>query len=238
MKIADLIRRMSELGASAEAIAVAVEAVEAAEARDAERRAKQAARKRKSRDSHATVTGQGRDSHTDTPSPPSPSSSPSTPPLITTPSTPSPKPLASLARANDWPRDYREQFWAVYPKRVGKGAAMKRLEAIHKADRVAFPVILNAARLYAEHVKGSDPRYTAHPATWLNEGRWDDELPAPTRMHATGPPRSSRTNGFAAIAMEGLLDAQRDPGTDDHDAEGDGDLFAAHGGAVPDFAGS
>lgn len=50
MSIAALIRRMSDLGASAEAIAVAVEAVEAVEAKDAERRAKRAAQKAKERE--------------------------------------------------------------------------------------------------------------------------------------------------------------------------------------------
>jgi hypothetical protein len=80
MSIATLIRQMSEAGAPAEAIALAVEAIEAAGAKDADRRAKQASRKARSRavagqerDSDVTVTGQGCDS------PPSPALSPQTP---------------------------------------------------------------------------------------------------------------------------------------------------------------
>jgi hypothetical protein len=56
--IANLIRRMSEAGASPEAIAIAVEAIEDAQGDIKARRAADAERKRRSRDSHRTVTGQ------------------------------------------------------------------------------------------------------------------------------------------------------------------------------------
>ena len=62
MSIAALIRRMSELGAPAEAIALAVEAIEAEQAKDAARRAKRAEQKARERatksDKVATVARQ------------------------------------------------------------------------------------------------------------------------------------------------------------------------------------
>jgi len=39
---------------------------------------------------------------------------------------------------------------------------------------------MDGARRYAEARAGQDPQYTAHPATWLNAGRWDDEIQATT----------------------------------------------------------
>lgn len=76
------------------------------------------------------------------------------------------------------------EFWSVYPKRVGKGAARKAwTKAIGKA-----PVedLLDATRRFANQVDqrvrtqrvvaGEDPRaFIPHPATWLNQERWSDE---------------------------------------------------------------
>lgn len=66
-----------------------------------------------------------------------------------------------------------DQFWAVYPRKVCKKAARAAFE---KAVRiVAFECILQGARDYAEEVADYVPKYIAHPATWLNAERWDDE---------------------------------------------------------------
>ena len=56
MSIAALVRRLSELGASAEMIATAVDAVEEVEAKDAERRAKRAAQKAKEREASSCTS--------------------------------------------------------------------------------------------------------------------------------------------------------------------------------------
>lgn len=65
MSFAALVRDMAAAGATAEAIAIAIEAIEARDAVAADRRAQAADRKRRQRererDSHATVTGQSQD---------------------------------------------------------------------------------------------------------------------------------------------------------------------------------
>lgn len=70
--------------------------------------------------------------------------------------------------------DFNE-FWSVYPTRVGKQAAIKAWEkAILQADAAT---IVEGARRYAQD-PNRHPSYTAHPSTWLNAGRWaDDPLP-------------------------------------------------------------
>ncbi|MEW1813256.1 hypothetical protein AB0284_21445 [Pseudarthrobacter phenanthrenivorans] len=66
-----------------------------------------------------------------------------------------------------------DQFWAAYPRRVGKQAAIK---AWAKAVKITEPQkIIDAAASYARTVRDKDPQYTAHPSSWLNAGRWDDE---------------------------------------------------------------
>jgi hypothetical protein len=64
-------------------------------------------------------------------------------------------------------------FWAVVPKKAGKGQAAKAWKA---AIKKAHPdAIISAMSDYAKERKGKDAQYTAHPATWLNGERWLDE---------------------------------------------------------------
>lgn len=77
-----------------------------------------------------------------------------------------------------------DAFWATYPRKVGKEAARKAYaKALKKtrADKIAAGVEELRIR-----VAGKDQQFTPHPATWLNEGRWDDEAstPAPALVPA------------------------------------------------------
>lgn len=63
-------------------------------------------------------------------------------------------------------------WWARYPHKVGKFAAIK---AYTKALKQATPDQLQAG---LERYITDKPEYAAwcHPATWLNQGRWMDEI--------------------------------------------------------------
>ena len=82
-----------------------------------------------------------------------------------------------------------EQFWANYPLKVGKGAAIK---AWLKAVKRATPqIIIEGACRYA-----SDPNreaaFTAQPSTWLNSDRWGDS-PLPSKTPRNGSQRLDTT---------------------------------------------
>jgi hypothetical protein len=64
-----------------------------------------------------------------------------------------------------------EAFWEAYPRKVAKLAAEK---AFTKARAPAAELVAGAKR-YAIEREGQDPKYTKHPATWLNGGGWLDE---------------------------------------------------------------
>jgi hypothetical protein len=67
-----------------------------------------------------------------------------------------------------------EAFWRAYPRKVAKDAARRAFAAAIK--RGADPAILIAgAQRYAIERQGEPPRFTKHPATWLNGGCWEDE---------------------------------------------------------------
>jgi hypothetical protein len=77
--------------------------------------------------------------------------------------------------------DVFEDFWAAYPRRVGKGAARP---AFAKATRKANPEAIIAA-IKQQVAAGcfKDLTFCPHPATWLNNERWDDEVgPAPSTL--------------------------------------------------------
>ncbi len=100
---------------------------------------------------------------------------------------------------DDWPEDYRDLFWRAYPRRIAKGAAMKALDRVRKGGKVAWGIFFPAVLAYAEWL-GDAGRWRPepkHPATWVNQECWDDELPEgrPLAAARTG-------NGFAALHRE------------------------------------
>jgi hypothetical protein len=70
-----------------------------------------------------------------------------------------------------------DQFWATYPRKVGKGSARKAWKtALKKTDK---DTILAGTHLYASIRRNENPEYTAHPSSWLNAERWADETMNP-----------------------------------------------------------
>jgi hypothetical protein len=69
-----------------------------------------------------------------------------------------------------------DRFWKAYPKRVAKEAARKAYDkALERGATDA--ALLAGAQRYAAERNGQDAKFTKHPATWLNGGCWEDELP-------------------------------------------------------------
>ncbi len=101
-------------------------------------------------------------------------------------------------KSQDEPDPRFAEFWSVYPRREGKQHALK---AYSKAITDVEPaVILNGARRYAAHRAGENPKYTKMPATWLNGGCWEDELPQRHAQTNQLSPRSQRVAEGAALA--------------------------------------
>ena len=68
-----------------------------------------------------------------------------------------------------------DAFWAAYPRKVGKGDARKAFGKV----RVELGTLLSAieAQKASQQWKREGGRYIPNPATWLNQCRWEDELP-------------------------------------------------------------
>lgn len=70
-----------------------------------------------------------------------------------------------------------EQFWAVYPRKVGKGAARKAWMKL-KPTAELFNKIMSAveAAKKSKQWQKENGQYVPSPSTWLNQSRWEDDL--------------------------------------------------------------
>jgi hypothetical protein len=78
--------------------------------------------------------------------------------------------IPRASRAANLHPDFAD-FWAAYPRKVGKGAAEKAFaSAIAKGASVA-----DIATGLNRQTWPADRRFIAHPSRWLNERRWQDD---------------------------------------------------------------
>lgn len=72
--------------------------------------------------------------------------------------------------------DLFDEFWSAYPRKVGKDAAQRAFDK-RKPDRPLLDRMLAAVakqKASPDWTK-DDGQFIPHPATWLNQGRWQDE---------------------------------------------------------------
>jgi hypothetical protein len=86
------------------------------------------------------------------------------------------------------------EFWQAYPKKIGKQAALKAWKRV-KVTAELHEKILDAIRLQKTSAQWQkdNGQFIPNPATWLNQGRWDDEIKEPTD---TRPPGKQHYNPF------------------------------------------
>src|SRR5262245_1969082 len=75
-----------------------------------------------------------------------------------------------------------DAFWAAYPKKAGKPAARRAWNTLKpKPDEPLVKSMLAALARHAasEQWKREGGRFIPHPATWLNQRRWEDEQRGP-----------------------------------------------------------
>ena len=68
-----------------------------------------------------------------------------------------------------------EQFWILYPRKVAKKAAEKSWQRMTKQEQQeALDALPNHIKYWK--LKETNTEFIPHASTWLNQGRWDDEL--------------------------------------------------------------
>jgi len=73
-----------------------------------------------------------------------------------------------------------DAFYKAYPRHIGARAARLRWDALREAGELpALDVLLAAVEQQKRHDpkwQSADKTFIPHPATWLNAGRWADEV--------------------------------------------------------------
>ena len=69
-----------------------------------------------------------------------------------------------------------DQFWSVYPKKVGKTDARKAFAKVELPVNVLIDAV-QKQKVSAQWTRDGG-QFIPNPSTWLNQGRWEDELPA------------------------------------------------------------
>ena len=73
-----------------------------------------------------------------------------------------------------------DEFWQSYPHKVGKKAALSAWKKLkpNAGLRVKIMESLETQKS-SQQWRRENGRYIPNPATWLNQGRWDDQLDPP-----------------------------------------------------------
>ena len=94
-----------------------------------------------------------------------------------TPIEPTPKEQEQPRSKSQYTSDF-EAWWKVYPRRVGKRKAFAAWKVALKnveGNGEAPETLLEITRRYAASPAGNAGEFTPHPATWLNQGRYEDD---------------------------------------------------------------
>jgi hypothetical protein len=80
------------------------------------------------------------------------------------------------AEASPKANDKFDTFWAAYPRKIGKDAARKAF-AKRNVTKELLQQMLDAieAQKRSEQWQKNGGQFIPHPATWINQGRWQDE---------------------------------------------------------------
>jgi hypothetical protein len=97
-----------------------------------------------------------------------------------------------------------EEFWKAYPKKVGKGAAVKAWKRAIGSGGIELSAVLNAiaSQKRCEQWQRDGGQFIPHPATWLNQSRWLDEMPIANH--------SAHLNGFVENFAEKLAQKKQE----------------------------
>lgn len=80
-----------------------------------------------------------------------------------------------------------EAFWALFPRKVAKKAAMQAWEKAQYEE--IGDVVIAALKRQLPHM--TEPKFIPHPRTWISQGRYEDQLHVEVRP-APAKPRDER----------------------------------------------
>ena len=72
-----------------------------------------------------------------------------------------------------------DEFYQAYPRHASKAPACKAWAKLKPDDELRQRILSDVRRRVQGEWKGKDKQYIPHPSTYLNQRRWEDEIPEP-----------------------------------------------------------
>jgi hypothetical protein len=68
-----------------------------------------------------------------------------------------------------------DEFWSIYPRKIAKAVARKAWQRLTDEQQLMAAKAIDTHCQYWS-AKETELEFIPHPATWLNQERWEDEL--------------------------------------------------------------
>ena len=123
----------------------------------------------------------------------------------------SPRCISSTDILDEKNKKVFSMFWSIYPRKVGKGAAARAWKnlKLRDGDKDLCKAILDGAKRMQEVATYTDKQFIPHPATWLNQRRWEDEdVPEPPRDRIVDPDRDVPMTEY--VSLRGKISTMED----------------------------
>jgi hypothetical protein len=114
-----------------------------------------------------------------------------------------------------------DEFWKLYPRKVAKRDAQKAFSKLNVKEQ------FDAIKAIENHIKHwklreTESQFIPHPSTWLNQGRWEDELDFTVKevkkeMKVADQPARSTAKWFDTVA--GVMEKGKELGIDGSDCK-------------------
>ncbi len=110
-----------------------------------------------------------------------------------------------------------DNFWKKYPLKAGKSDALKSFKRQKLASKLDTILASLEICIASESWQSEGGKYIPYPATWLNRGGWEDELPPASGTHSTVKPSfwPQKNGGAGPIDLPTVYDERmREPSFD------------------------
>lgn len=88
------------------------------------------------------------------------------------------------------------EFWQAYPKKVGKAAVSKLYSKLRPSKELHERMLAAIAeQKQSEQWQKQGGQFIPNPATWLNQGRWEDEIKASVAQQKYQYPENGDKDG-------------------------------------------
>jgi hypothetical protein len=90
------------------------------------------------------------------------------------------------------------EFWEAYPRKENKPTAVRAFGKIKPMSHEVLDKILAEIELWKNSDRWSETRYIPHPATFLNNKKWEDEILEGGKNYASNDkPRFKATREYS-----------------------------------------